>query len=81
MKPKSNYSKVMAAFYIFLGFIAALIVLEVVCFLTFYPLLEDSRVLRMAATAVWLYIGAYAYYKLTRRYTKWWRKLESKDSE
>ena len=35
MKPKSNYSRPMAAIYIIISFLATLFVLELICFLTF----------------------------------------------
>lgn len=76
MKPKSNYSCPMAAIYIIISFLATLIVLELICFLTFYPLLEN-RFLRIFASLIWLYAGAFAYYKLTHRYTKWWKRLNN----
>ena len=41
MKPKSNYSRPMAAIYIIISFLATLIVLELICFLTFYPFGEQ----------------------------------------
>jgi len=63
MKPKSNYSRPMAAIYIIISFLATLIVLELICFLTFYPLLEN-RFLRIFASLIWLYAGAFAYYKI-----------------
>lgn len=81
MKHKSNYSKVMAAFYICIGYLATLMILEIICFLTFYPMLEEYRGLRVCCNIVWLYAGTFAYYKLTHRYTKWWKKLENEKNE
>ena len=76
MEPKSNYSKLMAVVYLLMAYLAALVILEVICFLTFYPLLEGHRGWRLFCNVVWLYAGTYVFYKLTRRYTKWWKKLE-----
>ena len=61
MKPKSNYTRVMAGFYIFLCLIASMIVGELIYFYV-----------------AWVYLVVAIYYKLTRRYTKWWKKLENK---
>lgn len=55
MKPKSNYSRPMAAIYIIISFLATLFVLELICFLTFYPLLEN-RFLRIFASLIWLFM-------------------------
>ncbi|MBU3855119.1 hypothetical protein QUW17_08075 [Bacteroides gallinaceum] len=78
MEPKSNYSKLMAAVYLVMSYLAALVVLELVCFLTFYPLLEGHRGWQLFCSIVWLYAGTYVFYRLTRRYTKWWKKLEGR---
>lgn len=81
MKPKSNYSKQMAAVYILMGYLSTLFIQEIICFLTFYPMLEDHKVLQILSNVIWLYAGTYIYYKLTRRYTKWWKRLENKGKD
>ena len=77
MKPKSNYTRVMAGFYIFLCLIASLIVGELIYFLVIVPLVPKQTWLPLMNVA-WVYLVVAIYYKLTRRYTKWWKKLENK---
>ncbi|CCZ69431.1 hypothetical protein QVO32_01950 [Bacteroides gallinaceum] len=77
MKPKSNYTRVMAGFYIFLCLIASMIVGELIYFLVIVPLVPKQTWLPLMNVA-WVYLVVAIYYKLTRRYTKWWKKLENK---
>lgn len=77
MKPKSNYTRVMAGFYIFLCLIASMIVGELIYFLVIVPLVPKQTWLPLVNVA-WVYLVVAIYYKLTRRYTKWWKKLENK---
>lgn len=77
MKPKSNYTRVMAGFYIFLCLIASMIVGELIYFLVIVPLVPKQTWLPLINMA-WVYLVVAIYYKLTRRYTKWWKKLENK---
>ena len=77
MKPKSNYTRVMAGFYIFLCLIASLILGEIIYFVVIVPLISNPVWLPFI-NIIWIYIVAVIYYKLTRRYTKWWKKLENK---
>ena len=77
MKPKSNYTRVMAGFYIFLCLIASMIVGELIYFLAIVPLVPKQTWLPLMNVA-WVYLVVAIYYKLTRRYTKWWKKLENK---
>lgn len=77
MKPKSNYTRVMAGFYIFLCLIASMIVGELIYFLMIVPLVPKQTWLPLINMA-WVYLVVAIYYKLTRRYTKWWKKLENK---
>ncbi len=77
MKPKSNYTRVMAGFYIFLCLIASMIVGELIYFLMIVPLVPKQTWLPLMNVA-WVYLVVAIYYKLTRRYTKWWKKLENK---
>ncbi len=77
MKPKSNYTRVMAGFYIFLCLIASMIVGELIYFLVIVPLVPKQTWLPLMNVA-WVYLVVTVYYKLTRRYTKWWKKLENK---
>ena len=77
MKPKSNYTRVMAGFYIFLCLIASLILGEIIYFVAIVPLISNHIWLPFI-NIIWIYIVAVIYYKLTRRYTKWWKKLENK---
>lgn len=77
MKPKSNYTRVMAGFYIFLCLIASMIVGELIYFLVIVPLVPKQTWLPLM-NVVWVYLVVAIYYKLTRRYTKWWKKLENK---
>lgn len=77
MKPKSNYTRVMAGFYIFLCLIASMIVGELIYFLVIVPLVPKQTWLPLINVA-WVYLVVAIYYKLTRRYTKWWKKLENK---
>ncbi|MBM6659068.1 hypothetical protein [Bacteroides gallinaceum] len=77
MKPKSNYTRVMAGFYIFLCLIASMIVGELIYFLVIVPLVPMQTWLPLMNVA-WVYLVVAIYYKLTRRYTKWWKKLENK---
>lgn len=77
MKPKSNYTRVMAGFYIFLCLIASMIVGELIYFLVIVPLMPKQTWLPLMNVA-WVYLVVAIYYKLTRRYTKWWKKLENK---
>lgn len=77
MKPKSNYTRVMAGFYIFLCLIASMIVGELIYFLVIVPLVPKQTWLPLMNVA-WVYLVVAIYYKLTRRHTKWWKKLENK---
>ena len=77
MKPKSNYTRVMAGFYIFLCLIASMIVGELIYFLAIVPLVPKQTWLPQMNGA-WVYRVVAIYYKLTRRYTKCWKKLENK---
>lgn len=77
MKPKSNYTRVMAGFYIFLCLIASMIVGELIYFLVIVPLVPKQTWLPLMNVA-WVYLVVAIYYKLTRRYTKWWKKLGNK---
>lgn len=77
MKPKSNYTRVMAGFYIFLCLIASMIVGELIYFLVIVPLVPKQTWLPLMNVA-WVYLVVAICYKLTRRYTKWWKKLENK---
>ena len=77
MKPKSNYTRVMAGFYIFLCLIASMIVGELIYFLVIVPLVPKQTWLPLMNVAL-VYLVVTVYYKLTRRYTKWWKKLENK---
>ena len=81
MKPKSNYSKPVAALYLIIGYLATMFIQEIICFLTFYPMLEGHKTLQIFSNIIWLYAGVYIYYKLTRRYTKWWKKLENENDK
>ena len=74
---KSNYTRVMAGFYIFLCLIASMIVGELIYFLVIVPLVPKQTWLPLMNVA-WVYLVVAIYYKLTRRYTKWWKKLENK---
>lgn len=68
MKPKSNYTRVMAGFYIFLCLIASMIVGELIYFLVIVPLVPKQTWLPLMNVA-WVYLVVAIYYKLTRRYT------------
>ena len=67
----------MAGFYIFLCLIASMIVGELIYFLVIVPLVPKQTWLPLMNVA-WVYLVVAIYYKLTRRYTKWWKKLENK---
>ena len=66
MKPKSNYTRVMAGFYIFLCLIASMIVGEIIYFVAIVPLISNPVWLPFI-NIIWIYIVAVIYYKLTRR--------------
>ncbi len=67
----------MAFLYLTISFISMLIIMEIICFLTFFPLIE-SHGWRTTASIIWLYLGTFVFYKVTRKYTKWWKRLENK---
>lgn len=70
----------MAFLYLTISFISMLIIMEIICFLTFFPLIE-SHAWRTTASIIWLYLGTFVFYKVTRKYTKWWKRLENKKEE
>ncbi len=70
----------MAFLYLTISFISMLIIMEIICFLTFFPLIE-SHGWRTTASIIWLYLGTFVFYKVTRKYTKWWKRLENKKEE
>lgn len=80
MKHWSNYGRPMAFLYLTISFISMLIIMEIICFLTFFPLIE-SHAWRTTASIAWLYLGTFVFYKVTRKYTKWWKRLENKKEE
>lgn len=41
MKHWSNYGRPMAFLYLTISFISMLIIMEIICFLTFFPLIES----------------------------------------
>lgn len=49
-------------------------------FSDFFPLIE-SHGWRTTASIIWLYLGTFVFYKVTRKYTKWWKRLENKKEE
>ena len=80
MKHWSNYGRPMAFLYLTISFISMLIIMEIICFLTFFPLIE-SHGWRTTASIIWLYLGTSVFYKVTRKYNKWWKRLENKKEE
>lgn len=68
MKHWSNYGRPMAFLYLTISFISMLIIMEIICFLTFFPLIE-SHGWRTTASIIWLYLGTFVFYKVTRKYT------------
>ena len=57
MKPKSNYTRVMAGFYIFLCLIASLILGEIIYFVAIVPLISNHIWLPFI-NIIWIYIVA-----------------------
>ena len=55
MKPKSNYTRVMAGFYIFLCLIASLILGEIIYFVAIVPLISNHIWLPFI-NIIWIYI-------------------------
>ncbi len=76
---KDTKRKMKAVLYLIGGFMLTLILSEVIFLLGFYPLFDDGQKgLRHVLFVLWMYGWMYAFYRLSRSKTSWWKILDEK---